>query len=106
MLAAMQRASVLVLDFGSQFTQLIARRVRELGVLCEIQPCTLTCRKSEWSHLKAIILSGGPASVTDADAPQFDSAWLTLGLPLLGICYGMQLLAGQVGNMARPRCRL
>lgn len=84
---------VLVLDFGSQYTQLIARRIRELGVFSEIKPCTTAPEAVELAGVKALILSGGPASVTDHDAPQFDRRWLTLGLPTLGICYGMQLIS-------------
>lgn len=84
---------VLVLDFGSQYTQLIARRTRELGVYSEVKPCTLSPSEIDPTGLKAIILSGGPASVTDSDAPPFDPRWLDIGKPILGVCYGMQLLA-------------
>lgn len=87
--------SVLILDFGSQFTQLIARRVREHKVYCEIKPCTEAPDKGEF---EAIILSGGPASVTDPDSPQFDTDWFSLGLPILGVCYGMQLMAHHLGG--------
>ena len=101
---------VLILDFGSQYTLLIARRVREQGVYCEIRPCTDPCPSGEAlialkSRLKGLILSGGPASVSDADAPVFDPGWLDLGVPVLGICYGMQLLAvlqgGELGSGGR-----
>lgn len=85
--------SVLVLDFGSQFTQLIARRVRELNVYSEIKPCTTPFSEVELGKYGAIILSGGPASVTDSDAPAFDTAWLKTKLPTLGVCYGMQLIS-------------
>ncbi len=88
---------VLVLDFGSQYTQLIARRVRELGVYSEVRPCTMAPGAIDTSRVKALILSGGPASVTDADAPPFDPKWLELGLPTLGICYGLQLIAHRCG---------
>ena len=84
---------VLVLDFGSQYTQLIARRIRELGVYSEVKPCTISPSSIDKSSVRALILSGGPASVTEADAPSFDPAWLTLGVPTLGICYGLQLMA-------------
>jgi GMP synthase (glutamine-hydrolysing) len=84
---------VVILDFGSQYTQLIARRVREAGVYSEIHPCTVTAKQVMALGPKAIILSGGPSSVTDADAPPFDPDVFTLGLPTLCICYGMQLLA-------------
>ena len=93
---------VVILDFGSQFTQLIARRVREAGVYSEIHPCTLSAEQVKAMGPKAIILSGGPSSVCDPDAPAFDQAILGLGLPTLGICYGMQLLAHtQGGQVAR-----
>lgn len=88
---------VLVLDFGSQYTQLIARRIRELGVYSEVKPCTISPNSVDRSTIKALILSGGPASVTGADAPAFDTAWLDLDLPKLGICYGFQLLANHAG---------
>jgi GMP synthase (glutamine-hydrolysing) len=91
---------VLILDFGSQYTQLIARRVRELGVYCEIHPCTLAPAPRE--GLVGIVLSGGPSSVYDEDAPPFDSGWLDLGVPVLGICYGMQLLTHRLGGEVRP----
>ncbi len=84
---------VVILDFGSQYTQLIARRVREAGVYSEIHPCTVSAADVKALAPKALILSGGPASVTDADAPPFDPAIFDFGLPTLCICYGMQLLA-------------
>jgi GMP synthase (glutamine-hydrolysing) len=89
---------VLVLDFGSQYTQLIARRIRELGVYSEIRPCGLRPAEFDLSQVKALILSGGPASVEASDAPYFDPEWLKLGLPTLGICYGLQLLAKLQGG--------
>ena len=85
--------TVVILDYGSQYTQLIARRVREAGVYSEIHPCSLGAVELKAIAPKAIILSGGPASVGDADSPQLDPAVLELGVPVLGICYGMQLLA-------------
>lgn len=89
---------VLILDFGSQFTQLIARRVREEHVYCEIHPptCSLEWIQS-WSPT-AVILSGGPNSVYDDDVPTFDPGLLTSGIPILGICYGMQLIAKMEGG--------
>lgn len=88
---------VIILDFGSQYTQLIARRVRELKVFSEIKPCYTEFSSDLLSKVKAIILSGGPSSVTGPDAPKFDEAWLDTGLPTLGICYGMQLMALHAG---------
>ena len=95
----MAHQSVLVLDFGSQLTQLIARRVRELGVYCEILPCTAAPRRPE--ALVGIVLSGGPSSVYESDAPPFDAGWLDLGVPVLGICYGMQLVTQLLGGEVR-----
>ncbi|MBQ7456326.1 MAG: glutamine-hydrolyzing GMP synthase [Desulfovibrio sp.] len=83
---------VLILDFGSQFTQLIARRVREASVYSEILPCTTPLETIKAKKPDAIILSGGPASVYDACAPTLDPGILTLNIPILGICYGMQIL--------------
>ena len=88
---------ILIIDYGSQFTQLIARRVREAHVYCEIHPPT---RSVEWIREwapKGIIWSGGPNSVYDADAPRADAALLDLGIPVLGLCYGMQLMAHLAG---------
>ena len=99
------KTQLVILDYGSQYTQLIARTVRELGVYCEILPGTVTADKLPKDELKAVILSGGPASVNSADAPSFDKKILELGIPVLGICYGMQLMAkylgGEVSGWAR-----
>jgi len=84
---------VLILDFGSQYTQLIARRVRELKVYSEIIPCWWEFDEELMKGVKAIILSGGPNSVTDSDAPEFDQRWINSNKPVLGICYGMQLIS-------------
>ena len=90
---------VLIVDFGSQVTQLIARRIRESGVYCEIQPCTwVNATSLDAFAPKAVILSGGPASVTMAEAPQADPAVFTLGVPVLGICYGQQTMCTQLGG--------
>ncbi|MDG1310511.1 MAG: glutamine-hydrolyzing GMP synthase [Porticoccaceae bacterium] len=90
---------ILILDFGSQYTQLIARRVREIGVFSEIRAWDITEEEIREFDPKGIILSGGPESVTDgADAPRAPDCVFTLGLPVLGICYGMQTMAGQLGG--------
>lgn len=84
------RDRVLILDFGSQYTQLIARRIRERGVYCEIQPCHLPLAEIRAFGACGIVLSGGPASVLAKDAPFADPGILDLGVPVLGICYGLQ----------------
>ena len=92
------RETVLVLDFGSQYCQLIARRVRELGVYCEIVPHDIPAADVRKLRPKALILSGGPASVCAAGTPRADQAVFHLGIPMLGICYGMQLMAQELGG--------
>ena len=93
---------ILILDFGSQTTQLIARRVREARVYCEIHPCTMPLSEVKAFEPKGIILSGGPASVYAEDAPTMDKGILELGVPVLGICYGMQIITHlQGGKVAR-----
>ncbi len=94
----MARAPVLILDFGSQYTQLIARRIRELRVYCEIHPCTMSVSAIEALKPPAIILSGGPASVFEDGAPTVDPKVFELGVPVLGICYGMQLISHLLGG--------
>lgn len=89
---------ILVLDFGSQYTQLIARRLREYGVYTEIVPYFEKLDSIKSKNPKGIILSGGPASVYEKDAYKPDSAIFTLGIPILGICYGMQLIAQHFGG--------
>ncbi|HOO46210.1 MAG TPA: gamma-glutamyl-gamma-aminobutyrate hydrolase family protein, partial [Deltaproteobacteria bacterium] len=84
---------VAVLDYGSQYAQLIARRVRECGVYCEILPHDISREELALRYPKAIILSGGPASVLKKDHPGIDPEILDMGIPVLGICYGMQLIA-------------
>ncbi len=90
--------TILILDFGSQTTQLIARRIREQKVYCEIHPYTLSLAAIKEIAPRGIVLSGGPASVYDADAPLSDPALLELGVPVLGICYGAQLMIQQLGG--------
>ena len=91
-------SKVIIIDYGSQVTQLIARRVREAGVYSEIHPCIVTAEQVKAMQPSAIILSGGPASVGEKDAPALDKGFLDLGVPVLGICYGMQLLAFNLGG--------
>lgn len=90
---------ILILDFGSQYTQLIARRVREQKVYCEIHPYNIGLEKIKGFGAKGIILSGGPSSVYDKDAPAVDKGVFALGLPVLGICYGMQLMTHLLGGV-------
>jgi GMP synthase (glutamine-hydrolysing) len=89
---------VLILDFGAQYTQLIARRVRELGVYCEIHPWDITEAEVRAFRPRGVILSGGPESVTDRNPPKAPEAVYALGVPVLGICYGMQTMAQQLGG--------
>lgn len=88
----MKKDTILILDFGSQYTQLIARRVRELKVFSVIEPCTVTVERIKKISPKGIILSGGPHSVYENNAPLLRKEILQLGIPILGICYGMQIL--------------
>jgi GMP synthase (glutamine-hydrolysing) len=99
---APRRETVLVLDFGSQTSQLIARRVREARVYCELVPGNTPWAELEARHPAGLILSGGPASVYEAGAPQVDPVALRAGVPVLGICYGMQLIAHHLGGEVAP----
>src|SRR5260370_24757178 len=97
----MARDTVLIIDFGSQYTQLIARRLRELSVYSEILPpgtkrAVLLARRA-----KGIVLSGGPDSVHDKGAPRCDRGVFELGVPVLGVCYGMQLMSHLLGGEVR-----
>ncbi|MCL2075820.1 MAG: glutamine-hydrolyzing GMP synthase [Betaproteobacteria bacterium] len=94
----MNHQKILILDFGSQVTQLIARRVREAKVFCEIHPYDVSEAFIRDYGAKGVILSGGPGTVTEADAPSAPSAVFELGVPVLGICYGMQIMATQLGG--------
>ncbi len=89
---------IVVLDFGSQTTQLIARRVREANVYCEIHPFNISLERLKAMAPKGIILSGGPSSVYDKDAPRVEKGLFELGIPILGICYGMQLTSYLLGG--------
>jgi GMP synthase (glutamine-hydrolysing) len=93
---------ILILDFGAQYTQLIARRVRELGVYCEILPWDITDAEVRGFQPRGVILSGGPESVTDKDPPRAPQSVYELGVPVLGICYGMQTMAQQLGGRVTP----
>src|SRR3954470_16378766 len=92
----MMNDKILILDFGSQYTQLIARNIRELNVYCEIQPCTKPIDYAP--DLKGIILSGSPFSVNDENAPKPDIRAMAAHLPVLCVCYGAQLVAQQAGG--------
>jgi GMP synthase (glutamine-hydrolysing) len=95
--------TIIILDFGSQYTQLIARRIREIGVFCNIYPFNTPFTEIKHLAPKGIILSGGPFSVYDQDAPRFSEDINTLlGCPLLGICYGFQLLSAELGGKVSP----
>ena len=99
-------SKVIIIDYGSQVTQLIARRVREAGVYSEIHPCQTSMDKIRELAPDAIILSGGPASVGEEDAPTLDMGLLDLNVPVLGICYGMQLLAKNLdGELSQSETR-
>ena len=93
---------ILILDFGAQYTQLIARRVRELGVYCEIHPWDMGDAAVRAFGPRGVILSGGPESVTQSGAPHAPPAVFELGVPVLGICYGMQTMAQQLGGSVAP----
>ncbi|MHB8719346.1 MAG: glutamine-hydrolyzing GMP synthase [Candidatus Dormibacteria bacterium] len=97
--------TVLVLDFGSQYSQLIARRVREARVYCELVPGSISADEVRRRGPRGLIFSGGPASVYEPGAPQPDPGVYGLGLPILGICYGMQLLAHDLGGAVQPASR-
>ena len=89
---------ILILDFGSQYTQLIARRIREIGVYCEIYSCECTDAEIQNFAPNGIILSGGPESVTEGNTPRAPQSVFELGVPVLGICYGMQTMTEQLGG--------
>ena len=94
----MEKESVIVLDFGGQYNQLIARRVRECNVYCEVKPYTMSLEEIKKINPKGIIFTGGPNSVYDEKSPHYDKAIFELGIPILGICYGSQLMAWSLGG--------
>jgi GMP synthase (glutamine-hydrolysing) len=95
-------STIVILDFGSQYTQLIARRIREFNVFSVVLPCTAPLDKILALQPKGLVLSGGPSSVYDDDAPQADPAILQTGLPILGICYGLQFMTHHLGGKVVP----
>ena len=97
-----KRQWIAILDYGSQYTQLIARRIREMEVYSEIISCETTAETLKVNPPAGIILSGGPNSVFEDDAPTVDPAMFDLGIPVLGICYGMQLMSYKMGGRVVP----
>ncbi len=97
-----QREAILILDFGGQYNQLIARRVRECGVYCEVHPYRMSMEAIKAYAPVGIILTGGPNSVYDSDSPQISPEIFRLGVPVLGICYGCQLMASLLGGKVSP----
>ena len=93
--------TIVILDFGSQYTQLIARRIREQNVFSVVMPCTASLSEIEAYKPIGIILSGGPSSVYDVDAPKADPRVLALGKPTLGICYGLHFIVHHLGGKVR-----
>ena len=94
----MDTSTIVILDFGSQYTQLIARRIREFNVFSVVLPCTVPLEQLRALSPAGVILSGGPCSVYDADSPAADPAVLAMGVPVLGICYGLQFIAHHLGG--------
>jgi len=92
---------ILIVDFGSQYNQLIARRVREAKVFCQIEPPSLSVERIKALNPKGIILSGGPSSIYEPNSPKIDRAIFDLGIPVLGICYGMQFMADALGGAVK-----
>jgi len=98
-------STIVILDFGSQYTQLIARRIREQNVYSVVLPCTASFDAIQQANPAGIILSGGPSSVYDADAPPADPRILQMGVPILGICYGLQFITHHLGGKVRSAAR-
>lgn len=99
----MDRELVIVLDFGGQYNQLIARRVRECNVYCEVHPYTLSLDKIREMNPKGIIFTGGPNSVYGEDSPRCPKEIFEMGIPILGICYGSQLMSYMLGGSVKLR---
>jgi GMP synthase (glutamine-hydrolysing) len=97
-----EEQSIVILDFGSQYTQLIARRIRELKVFSVVLPCTASLEEIKNFHPMGIILSGGPFSVYDPDAPPADERVLAIGPPVLGVCYGLHFITQKLGGVVKP----
>ena len=97
----MEKEEILIIDFGGQYNQLIARRVREKNVYCEVVPNTISIEKIKEKNPKGIIFTGGPSSIYADDAPKCDIEVFELGIPILGICYGMQLMAYTLGGAVK-----
>jgi GMP synthase (glutamine-hydrolysing) len=95
-------STIVILDFGSQYTQLIARRIREFNVFSVVLPCTVSLDRVKALNPKGVILSGGPCSVYDKDAPDADPAVLAMDVPVLGICYGLQFITHHLGGKVEP----
>ena len=94
----MEHEKIIVMDFGGQYNQLIARRVRECGVYCEVHPYTMTMEEIKAAAPKGIIFTGGPNSVYSQESPRYSEDIYEMGIPVLGICYGAQLMAYQLGG--------
>ena len=98
----LSKENILIIDFGSQYTQLITRRVREANVYSEIFLHTISLEKVKEINPSGIILSGGPMSVYDKNAPQLDPSILKLNIPVLGICYGLQIICKEFNGIVEP----
>ena len=97
----MDTQTIVILDFGSQYTQLIARRIRELNVFSVVLPCTAPLSEIKAYKPLGVILSGGPSSVYDSDAPEADAAVLEMDVPVLGICYGLHFIVHHMGGKVK-----
>src|SRR6056297_2039609 len=96
---------ILIIDFGSQFNQLIARRVRECGVYCRIEPPSVTRKQIEAQAPQGLILSGGPSGVYEKNSPRIDKKILELKIPVLGICYGMHFMVNALGGVVEAAAK-